>query len=154
MPRARWIMAAAATAVAMPLAGCGGDDSSESGSKKSKAAQVHGPFVGTFADDVTASEAGDRERAGRYTLVLRSDGTYSMSNPVDGKATGSYKAGMGHDLTFGKDSGCTAGGFAGVGVYGWTTTADGQLKFKIARPESGGCTGRTLTLTLPKWQRQ
>ena len=112
-------------------------------------------YLGSWGANLTvdqASDKGDGRLAGDFTLTLNDDGTYSMSNSFDPEATGRYEAKSGNRLAFKQDSGCDMN-FKGVGVYSWKVEDD-QLTIKNVVPESGGCTGRTDTLTFPDWQRR
>ena len=117
---------------------------------------LSGPFIGSYTATLSAAQAaakGDSRMAGKFTLVLRRNGTYTASNPLDGATRGRLAALSGKRLRFYNDSGCKAGGFeirAG-GVYHWSVNGK-RLTFKLF--SEGPCTGRTDTVTWPVWKRK
>ena len=74
-----------------------------------------------------------------------------MFNDFDGESTGLYGAAPDDFLVFTEDTLCEEN-FAGSGVYQWAVDGD-QLTLTLAQPETGGCTGRSDTLTFPRWKR-
>jgi hypothetical protein len=117
---------------------------------------LRGPFVGSYAAWVTSAQAqakGDSRLAGRFTLVLRRDGTYSDSNPLDGHDDGRVEALAGDRLRFHDDRGCKLGGYERPegGVYRWSLNGR-RLTLRLVN--EGPCTGRTDTLTFPVWARR
>ena len=123
---------------------------------RTEAQDVRGPFVGSYAATLSRAQAsarGDSRLAGRFTLVLGRDGTYSVSNPLDGRMNGQLTA-LGDDrLRFSNDSGCTSGGFERPegGTYRWSLNGE-RLTLRLL--SEGPCTGRTDTLTFPIWIRR
>ena len=119
-------------------------------------AALAGPYLGRYVatlSAVQAETAGDPRMAGRFTLVLRRNGTYTASNPLDPPTHGRLAVLPGRRLRFYADSGCEFGGFERPrgGVYRWSL--DGRrLTFRLV--SEGPCTGRTQTLTYPVWTRR
>lgn len=119
-------------------------------------APLAGPYVGSYVatlSAVQAETAGDPRMAGKFTLVLKRNGTYIASNPLDPTAHGRLAVLPGRRLRFYADSGCEYGGFERPrgGVYRWSL--DGRrLTFRLV--SEGPCTGRTQTLTYPTWTRK
>ena len=116
---------------------------------------VRGPYVGSYFATVTNAEAegrGDPRLAGRFSLVLRRNGTYSDSNPLDGPADGRLEALAFHRLRFSDDSACDAAGLerAEGGIYRWSMNGE-RLTLRLIR--EGACSGRTDTLTFPVWMQ-
>ena len=117
---------------------------------------LSGPFVGSFTATLSPAQAaarGDSRMAGKFTLVIRRNGTYTASNPLDGSTRGRVAALSGKRLRFYNDSGCKAGGYeirAG-GVYHWAVKGK-RLTLRLF--SEGPCTGRTQTLTYPIWIRK
>jgi len=98
--------------------------------------------------------AGDTRYAGPFRIELREDGTYETQQTLDGTQSGEYRAAPGDFLVFKDDTGCDySGKFSGTSVYRWSVDGD-ELTLTLVRPESGGCTGRSDTLTLPRWERE
>jgi hypothetical protein len=165
------LAAAAVGALAIPavLVGCGGgDDESTAQTLDERVATVadapmptdgtlptDGPYVGAWGANLTTEDLGaaaaDTRYAGEFRLDLREDGTYTLFNDFDGETTGTYGAASDDFLVFTDDTGC-AENFAGSGVYQWAVDGD-QLTLTLVRPETGGCTGRSDTLTIPRWTR-
>ena len=116
-----------------------------------------GPYLGSYTAKLTpegAIDKGDARMAGKFTLVLRRNGTYSASNPLDGPTIrGRFAALTGHRLRFYDDFGCKTGGFERPqgGTYRWALDGT-RLTFK--RISEGPCWGRTQTLTYPVWRRK
>ena len=114
------------------------------------------PYLGSYVatlSAVQAETAGDPRMAGSFTLVLRRNGTYTASNPLDPPTHGRLAVLPGRRLRFYADSGCEFGGFERPrgGVYRWSL--DGRrLTFRLV--SEGPCTGRTQTLTYPVWTRR
>ena len=151
------------------LAGCGGgDDESAAQGPDERVATVSdapmaadgtlptdGPYVGAWSANLTTEDLGtaaaDTRYAGEFRLDLGEDGTYTLSNELDPETTGSYGAAPGDFLVFTDDTGCSEN-FAGSGVYQWAVDGE-ELTLKLVVPETGGCTGRSDTLTIPRWQR-
>jgi len=100
-----------------------------------------------------AAARGDSRLAGRFTLVLRRDGTYTDSNPLDGRDNGRL-GDLGRDrLRFYADRGCKVGGLERPqgGIYRWSLNG---RRLTLDLVNEGGCTGRTDTLTFPVWIRR
>ena len=151
------------------LAGCGGgDDESAAQTVDERVATVadapmpdegtlptDGPYVGAWSANLTTEDLGaaaaDTRYAGEFGLDLGEDGTYTLSNDFNGETTGSYGAAPGDFLVFTDDTVC-AENFAGSGVYQWAVDGD-EMTLTLVQPETGGCTGRSDTLTIPRWQR-
>ncbi|HEV8250427.1 MAG TPA: hypothetical protein VGQ15_10680 [Gaiellaceae bacterium] len=117
---------------------------------------LSGPYLGSYAATLTRAQAaarGDSRLAGRFTLVLRSNGTYTASNALDGRTNGRLAALANHRLRFYDDSGCKSGGFERPqgGVYRWSLNG-ARLTLRLV--SEGPCTGRTATLTYPVWTRK
>jgi hypothetical protein len=117
---------------------------------------VSGPFIGSYTAHLTAERAarrGDSRLAGRFTLVLRRNGTYSASNPLDGMTGGRLSALSGRRLRFSNDFACRAGGHerSRGGIYRWAIT---RRRLTLRLVSEGPCTGRTQTLTYPVWVRR
>jgi hypothetical protein len=117
---------------------------------------LEGPYLGSYAAVLTRAEAaarGDSRLAGRFTLVLRRNGTYSDSNLLDGRAAGHLAALADHRLRFYDDSGCGYGGLERPegGVYQWSVNGE---KLTLRLVSEGPCSGRTDTLTFPVWFRR
>jgi hypothetical protein len=118
---------------------------------------LSGPFLGSYTATLTpegAIDKGDARMAGKFTLVLRRNGTYSASNPLDGPTVrGRLAALAGHRLRFYDDFGCKTGGFERPqgGTYRWSL--DGR-RLTLERVSEGPCWGRTQTLTYPVWIRK
>ena len=114
-----------------------------------------GPYVGTWAANLTIEDlsaaAADTRYAGEFRLDLRGDGTYTVFQELDGETTGHYAAAPGDFLAFGDDSGCDQN-FAGTSVYQWAVDGD-HLTLTLVQAETGGCTGRSDSLTFPRWTR-
>jgi len=116
---------------------------------------IQGPFLGSYVAILTTAQAvarGDARMAGRFTLVLRRNGTYAVSNPLDGTTRGKFEALSPKRLRFFKDNGCIAGGFERPqgGMYRWSLSG----KFLTIRlVNEGPCSGRTQSLTYPVWKR-
>jgi hypothetical protein len=114
-----------------------------------KAREPDGPYIGEYVAHLSekqAEAAGDVELAGRSTLELRDDGTYSQSNELDGPSHGTYGESADGRLVFAHDNLCAVGGFDGKAVY-TVELADDRLIFETDLAETGGCTGRTQALT-------
>lgn len=126
------------------------------GPSASAGTSLTGPYLGSYRATLTPNGAigkGDARMAGRFTLVLRRNGTYSASNPFDGPASrGRFAALAGHRLRFYDDLGCKTGGFERPqgGTYRWSLDGT-RLTFKLV--SEGPCWGRTQTLTYPVWIR-
>ena len=151
---------------AAAIAGCGDDEDAASGATRAAATTTPtatptpppdpdsietekpgGEYIGRWSG---AGVPGDKE----FVLVLRKDGRYSTYIPwEDITLKGRYAAADGNRLVFTKDTGCTHGRFEGTGVYTWKVEGE-KLVLENVIPETGGCTGRTETLTLPEWQRR
>jgi hypothetical protein len=117
---------------------------------------LRGPYLGSYAAKLTLVQAtarGDSRMAGKFTLVLRRDGTYSTSNPLDGPDGGRLAALTNHRLRFYADRGCKFGGFErpSGGIYRWSLNGT-RLTLRLV--SEGACTGRTQTLTYPVWTRR
>jgi hypothetical protein len=119
-------------------------------------AQLSGPFLGTYTAKLSANEAiahGDVRMTGSFRLVLRANGTYTATNPLDGSTSGRLAALPNRRLRFFKDSGCLYGGFERPkgGIYGWSVNG---RKLTLRLVSEGACTGRTQTLTYVVWKRR
>lgn len=117
---------------------------------------LSGPYLGSYTARLTMAQAvsrGDSRMAGRFTLVLRANGTYRASNPLDGVTQGRLASLSGQRLRFSRDSGCLFGGFErpGGGIYRWSLSG---RKLTLRLVTEGPCTGRTQTLTYPVWTRR
>lgn len=117
-----------------------------------------GPYIGVWSAELTLQELGeaaaDTRYAGTFRLELREDGTYETHQELDGTATGEYSAAPGDFLVFKEDTGCDYNdNFSGTSVYRWSVDGD-ELTLTLVRPETGGCTGRSDTLTIPSWRRE
>lgn len=150
MSRTTISIAAALTAVALSAA------VAQAGSSGTGRQQLGGPFLGTYRGELTSSQAaalGDLRMTGKFRLVLRANGTYSVTNPLDGTATGRLAALPGRKLRFFKDSGCTYGGFERPkgGIYTWSMSGD---KLTLRLVSEGACTGRTQSLAWVVWHRR
>lgn len=144
----KWISTAGAIAATALLAGHAVGSAAEE--------KLAGPYIGSWNAQLTVAQAvrkGDYRLAGRFTLVLRRNSTYRMSNPLDGPMYGRLAALPGHRLRFFDDSGCKGGAYEipGGGVYRWSVRR-GRLTLK--RVTEGPCAGRTQTLTYPVWRRR
>jgi hypothetical protein len=120
------------------------------------ATTIHGPYLGTYTGFLTMQQAnarGDGRLAGKFTLALRSNGTYVASNSFDGSMHGQLAALANHRLRFSHDNGCTDGGFErpGGGIYSWSLRGK---KLTLRMVSEGACTGRSDTLTFPVWTRK
>ena len=151
------------------LTGCGGGGSSSAAraadervatttdapAEADATLQTNGPYVGMWTAELTLEQLGeaaaDTRYAGKFRLELRDDGTYTMFQELDGETTGTYGAVGDAFLVFDKDSGCDER-FRGSSTYEWAVDGD-DLTLTLARPESGGCTARSDTLTIPVWKR-
>jgi hypothetical protein len=121
----------------------------------SDGAKLSGPFVGFYEATLTPAQAltrGDPRLAGKFQLVLGSNGLYVMANSFDGPSAGQLAVLPGHRLRFFNDIGCTAGRFErpGGGIYSWSLNGN-RLTLRLVR--EGPCSGRTDTLTFPTWTR-
>lgn len=117
-----------------------------------KTTKPDGAYIGTWKTMVTkhqAIAAGDPYSAGPATLVLNTDGTFLLTSKDAGRDPGAYGA-AGSNLVFSKDKACKD--FAGFGVYAWKVSGH-SLNLSLKRPETGGCTGRSDSLTIPTWHR-
>lgn len=117
---------------------------------------LQGPYLGSYTATLSAAQAaarGDARLAGRFELVLRRNGTYTMSNSLDGRSHGRLTALANRRLRFSNDTGCKAGNFEwpGGGVYRWSLNGN-RLTLRLVK--EGPCTGRTQTLTYPVWVRK
>ena len=118
--------------------------------------QLTGPFLGTYGGTLTASQAtalGDSRMTGKFRLVLRPNGTYSVTNPLDPTTKGRLAALSGQKLRFFEDSGCTYGGFERPkgGIYRWSVNG---RKLTLRLVSEGACTGRTQSLAWVVWHRK
>jgi hypothetical protein len=150
----RLIAAAGAALLAVSLAAA----AAEAGRAPSAvgAQAFAGPYLGSYSARLTLAQAtarGDSRMAGRFTLVLRANGTYTASNPLDGTMRGRLTALPGQRLRFSRDSGCLFGGFErpNGGIYRWSLSGR-RLTLRLVT--EGACTGRTQTLTYPVWLRR
>jgi hypothetical protein len=143
------IIALALTAVAAVFA-------STAAATQQSGSDMQGPFLGSYVANLTTAQAvarGDARMAGKFTLVLRRNGTYAVSNPLDGPTRGKFQALSRKRLRFFKDNGCIAGGFERPqgGMYRWSLSG----KFLTIRlVNEGPCSGRTQSLTYPVWKRR
>ena len=117
---------------------------------------LSGPYLGSYTARLTvnqAAEKGDGRLAGKFTLVLRRNGTYTASNSFDGASSGKLAALSGHRLRFYSDTGCLGGGFERPqgGIYRWSLSG---ARLKLTLVTEGACTGRRDTLTFPTWKRR
>ncbi len=117
--------------------------------------QVRGPFVGTYTAKLTATQAttlGDVRMTGRFRLALRTNGTYTVANPLDPPTSGRFAVLPGKQLRFFKDEGCIAGGFERPkgGIYRWSVNGP---KLTLRLVSEGACTGRTQSLAWVVWKR-
>jgi len=118
-------------------------------------ASLSGPYIGSYKAKLTLAEAtaqGDARMTGTFSLVLRRNGTYSVSNPLDGRTNGRLAALPNKKLRFFSDSGCIAGAFERPkgGIYRWSIS--GQ-RLTLSLVSEGPCTGRSQSLTYPVWKR-
>jgi len=149
----RTIVLAGIVASAVLLAG----SLAHAGTSDTGASSASGPFIGSWGAKLSYSQAytlGDARMYGRFRLTLRRNGTYTMSNPLDGATSGRLAALAGKRLRFSQDTGCMAGGFERPkgGVYRWSIR-DGKLMLRLVN--EGPCSGRTQTLTYPTaWKRR
>ena len=116
---------------------------------------LRGAYLGSYTAFLSADQAldrGDPRMAGKFTLVLRSNGTYSDSNPLDGASKGRLADIGHHRLRFYRDRGCLYGNFERPqgGVYQWSLNGR-SLTLRLVN--EGPCTGRTQTLAYPVWRR-
>jgi hypothetical protein len=117
---------------------------------------LRGPYVGSYTTTLTSTEAaarGDPRLAGTFTLELRRNGTYTDSNPLDGRDDGRVAA-LGHGrLRFYDDRFCRLGGLERPrgGIYRWSLNG---RRLTLSLVNEGACTGRTDTLTFPVWVRR
>jgi hypothetical protein len=117
---------------------------------------LRGPYVGSYTATLTSAQAatrGDPRLAGRFTLVLRANGTYTDSNALDGQDDGRVTA-LGHGrLRFYDDRFCKLGGLERPqgGIYRWSLNG---RRLTLSLVNEGACTGRTDTLTFPVWARR
>jgi hypothetical protein len=117
---------------------------------------LRGPYVGSYTTTLTSAQAaarGDPRLAGRFTLELRSNGTYADSNPLDGRDDGRV-VGLGQRrLRFYDDRFCNLGGLERPqgGIYRWSLNG---RRLTLSLVNEGACTGRTDTLTFPVWVRR
>jgi hypothetical protein len=156
---------------AVLLAGCGGGGETESARPideryattadaptASTATSVpDGPYIGTWTatltQDALVGATADHRYAGQFRLSLRRDGTYTTFQALDGESSGHYRAVRDDYLVFTDDVGCDEFSVGGsTGVYRWSVSDD-ELTLTIVRAESGGCTGRSDTLSIPRWNR-
>lgn len=126
------------------------------GSSDSAEQQLSGPFLGTYTGSLTLGEAatlGDIRMKGKFRLALRANGTYSVTNPLDGTTNGRLAALPGKKLRFYKDSGCEYGGFERPkgGIYAWSVNG---RKLTLRLVSEGPCTGRTGSLAWVVWTRK
>jgi hypothetical protein len=117
---------------------------------------LRGPYLGSYAATLTLAQAdarGDSRLAGKLTLVLRRNGTYTTSNSLDGRSDGRLMAVGQHRLRFYDDRGCKFGGYERPegGIYQWSVNG-ARLTLRLVN--EGACTGRTQTLTYPIWIRR
>ena len=117
-----------------------------------------GPYNGVWGAELTLQQLGeaaaDTRYAGSLRLDLRNDGTYETQQTLDGTQSGEYRAAPGDFLVFKEDTGCDySDKFSGTSVYRWSVDGD-ELTLTLVRPESGGCTGRSDTLSVPRWERE
>lgn len=123
---------------------------------RSAAAELTGPFIGTYTGRLTQSQAaalGDARMQGTFRLVLRRNGTYTASNPLDGTMSGRLAALSGKKLRFFRDTGCIMGDFERPkgGIYAWSVNGR-RLTLRLV--SEGPCTGRTQTLAWVVWTRR
>lgn len=157
---------------AIAQSGCGGDDernaarspeereaiSADAPAAEDGTLDPGGPYIGAWTAELTlddlANASADTRYRGTFRLELREDGTYELQQGNTAAATsGRYRAAPGDFLVFREDTGCDFhGNFSGMGVYSWAVEGD-ELTLTLVRPESGGCTGRSDTLTYPRWRR-
>jgi hypothetical protein len=156
------------------LTGCGSEDKDQPAATKpsadytrrhvpASAANVpttkpSGPYIGAWYAKLSSQQAidgGDVRLAGKFRLELRSDGTYTSFQELDGEMDGHYRMASDNRLVFKQDKGCDefTGGKGSVGVYSWSVSG-AHLKLTNLVPETGGCTGRTQSLVMPVWQRR
>jgi hypothetical protein len=115
-----------------------------------------GPYLGSYTATVTSAQAaagGDPRLAGRFTLVLRRNGTYTDSNPLDGRDDGRLAVPAQGRLRFYDDRGCKVGGLERPrgGIYRWSLNGRRLILHLV---NEGACSGRTDTLTFPIWVRR
>jgi hypothetical protein len=160
----------------MALTGCGSEDKDQPTATKpslegarqtvpASAANIpttkpSGPYIGAWYAKLSSKQAidadgGDVRLAGKFRLELRSDGTYTTFQELDGESDGHYRMASDNRLVFKQDKGCDVftGGKGSVGVYRWSVNGS-HLKLTNIVPETGGCTGRTQSLVMPVWQRR
>ncbi len=147
MSRTILTAAAAVVVIALPASAAHG---------LAKQPAVAGPFIGSYTAKLSFAQAaarGDSRLAGRFSLALRRNGTYTMSNTLDGPSHGRLAALSGRRLRFYDDSGCKFGNFErpGGGIYRWSLNGK-RLTLRLV--SEGPCTGRTQTLTYPVWTRK
>lgn len=128
----------------------------QAGATQGSLTTVEGPFIGSYTGKLTANQAidaGDARMAGKFFLVLRRNGTYTASNPLDGASRGRLAALPGKKLRFYKDTGCMFGNFERPrgGTYSWSLNGT-RLTLRLV--SEGPCWGRTQTLTYPVWKRR
>lgn len=128
----------------------------QAGSSRTGDEYLSGPFLGTYTGSLTLGEAaalGDTRMKGKFRLVLRANGTYTVVNPLDGPSQGRLAALPGKRLRFFKDKGCTFGGFERPqgGIYGWSVKGR-TLALRLV--SEGACTGRTQSLAWVVWHRK
>jgi hypothetical protein len=142
-------------AAALALVALGGSVA-QAGFSGAGGEQLSGPFLGTYTGKLTSSQAaalGDHRMTGRFRLVLRANGTYTDSNPLDGPSHGKLAVLSGKRLRFYADNGCTFGGFERPqgGIYRWSLNG---RKLTLRLVSEGACTGRTQSLAWVVWNRK
>jgi hypothetical protein len=122
----------------------------------SDSTRISGPFTGFYQATLSPAQAaarGDSRLAGKFELVLGSNGLYATVNSFDGASAGQLAVLPGHRLRFFNDIGCVVGGFEqpSGGTYSWSLNGN-RLILRLVK--EGPCSGRTETLTYPVWKRQ
>ena len=118
-------------------------------------AGVSGSPVGTWTARLSRAqminEGLDPRLAGTYRLVLRSTGTYTTFNSLDGRSRGRFTV-SGRTIVFFGDVSCNAAGLDGKSAYTWSI-ARGRLRLTSVIVGGDPCGGRWQTLTYPLWKR-
>ena len=145
----------ATVAATLALVALGGS-AANAGFSAGGGTQLKGPFLGTYTGKLTSSQAaalGDARMTGTFRLVLRSNGTYAVNNPLDPLTHGRLAALSGKKLRFFEDSGCEYGGFERPkgGIYSWSVKG---RKLTLRLVSEGACTGRTQSLAWVVWNRK
>lgn len=117
------------------------------------------PYVGLWTARMSTAqminEGFDERLAGRFRLILSTDGTYRTYNALDRWSKGTFTV-SGRRIVFANDVLCKQGGFDFKGVYTWAITNRTLRLTPVSRPGTSGdpCGGRWQTLTYPLWTRK